>query len=289
MQALTNEKKKIIFSIVLVLISLVMIFLIRPILTNPDTYTLITNILDEKKSNVTGLLAASTSTSTLITLIPGDVGTPIADQLAQLSSLFLLILSFLYMEKYLLTLIGALLAWGIAISSILVLVSIWLPKDDINQKLHYISQKLVIFVTVLFLVIPISTTVTHMVDLTYESSIQETVNTAVDSQTQEEVTQETDESKSWWENVADTLTSAVTSVSESAQQTYEWAQSALNNFVEATAVMIVTSCVIPLLTLVIVVWMAKTILENSTGKPIPVSTKQIPVVNKYLPKESNED
>lgn len=289
MQALTNEKKKIIFSIVLVLISLVMIFLIRPILTNPDTYTLITNILDEKKSNVTGLLAASTSTSTLITLIPGDVGTPIADQLAQLSSLFLLILSFLYMEKYLLTLIGALLAWGIAISSILVLVSIWLPKDDINQKLHYISQKLVIFVTVLFLVIPISTTVTHMVDLTYESSIQETVNTAVDSQTQEEVTQETDESKSWWENVADTLTSAVTSVSESAQQTYEWAQSALNNFVEATAVMIVTSCVIPLLTLVIVVWMAKTILENSTGKSIPVSTKQIPVVNKYLPKESNED
>lgn len=289
MQALTNEKKKIIFSIVLVLISLVMIFLIRPILTNPDTYTLITNILDEKKSNVTGLLAASTSTSTLITLIPGDVGTPIADQLAQLSSLFLLILSFLYMEKYLLTLIGALLAWGVAIASILVLISIWLPKDDINQKLRYISQKLVIFVTVLFLVIPISTTVTHMVDLTYESSIQETVNTAVDSQTQEEVTQETDESKSWWENVADTLTSAVTSVSESAQQTYEWAQSALNNFVEATAVMIVTSCVIPLLTLVIVVWMAKTILENSTGKSIPVSTKQIPVVNKYLPKESNED
>lgn len=289
MQALTNEKKKIIFSVVLLLISILMIFVIRPILTNPETYTVITNILDEKKSNVTGLLAASTSTSTLITLIPGDVGTPIADQLAQLSSLFLLILSFLYMEKYLLTLIGALLAWGIAIASILVLVSIWLPKDDMNQKLRYISQKLVIFVTVLFLVIPISTTVTHMVDLTYESSIQETVNTAVDSQTQEEVMQETDESKSWWENVADTLTSAVTSVSESAQQTYEWAQSALNNFVEATAVMIVTSCVIPLLTLVIVVWMAKTILENSTGKSIPVSTKQIPVVNKYLPKESNED
>lgn len=166
MQALTNEKKKIIFSIILGCISILMIFMIRPILENPSTYTWITDILYEKKNNVTGLLAASTSTSTLITLIPGDVGTPIADQLAQLSSLFLLILSFLYMEKYLLTLIGSIFAWSVGICSLLVLFSIWFPNNDINQRLRYFSKKIVTFSLVLICIIPISTSITHLVDTT---------------------------------------------------------------------------------------------------------------------------
>lgn len=288
MQALTNEKKKIIFSIILGCISILMIFMIRPILENPSTYTWITDILDEKKNNVTGLLAASTSTSTLITLIPGDVGTPIADQLAQLSSLFLLILSFLYMEKYLLTLIGSIFAWSVGICSLLVLFSIWLPNNDINQRLRYFSKKIVTFSLVLICIIPISTSITHLVDTTYEASIQETVDTAITSQENETTEQDVEEDKTIWQNIADSLTSAVNSVSEAATGAYEWAQEALNNFIEATAVMIVTSCVIPLLTLVIVVWMAKTLLENKTGKQIPM--KQVPVINKYLPidEESGE-
>lgn len=265
-----------------------MIFMIRPILENPSTYTWITDILDEKKNNVTGLLAASTSTSTLITLIPGDVGTPIADQLAQLSSLFLLILSFLYMEKYLLTLIGSIFAWSVGICSLLVLFSIWLPNNDINQRLRYFSKKIVTFSLVLICIIPISTSITHLVDTTYEASIQETVDTAITSQENETTEQDVEEDKTIWQNIADSLTSAVNSVSEAATGAYEWAQEALNNFIEATAVMIVTSCVIPLLTLVIVVWMAKTLLENKTGKQIPM--KQVPVINKYLPidEESGE-
>ena len=62
--------------------------------------------LDEKKSTVTGLAAASISVSSAITLIPGDTATPIANELADLSTYFMVILSAVFLEKYLLTIIG---------------------------------------------------------------------------------------------------------------------------------------------------------------------------------------
>lgn len=281
MKTLTNENKKIIFSIILVLIAILMIFVIRPILENPETYIWITDILDEKKTNVTGLLAASTSASTLITLIPGDVGTPIADQLAQLSSLFLLILSFLYMEKYLLTLIGSIFSWCIGIGALLVLISMWLPQQEIGERLRYISRKIRIFAFVIICIIPVSTGVTHLVDTTYEASITQTVQEAVEA-SDENTTVIEEEDKTIWEEWAEALENVVNSATSVVSDGYEWAQNALNHFIEAAAVMVVTSCVIPLLTLAIIVWLAKTVLENSTGKQIPLHPKQIPYINQYL-------
>ena len=49
------------------------------------------------------LAAASAAASAGITLIPGDVATPIADKLADLSSAFLVVLCAIYLEKYLVT------------------------------------------------------------------------------------------------------------------------------------------------------------------------------------------
>lgn len=62
--------------------------------------------LDEKKTTVMELTAASTAASAAITLIPGDVGTPIADKLADLSGYFLIVLCAIYLEKYLVTIMG---------------------------------------------------------------------------------------------------------------------------------------------------------------------------------------
>lgn len=48
----------------------------------------------------------ATATSALITLIPGDVGTPIAEKVADLSGYLLIVLCAVYLEKYLVTLTG---------------------------------------------------------------------------------------------------------------------------------------------------------------------------------------
>ncbi len=55
--------------------------------------------LEEKQTTVLELSAASAAASAAITLIPGDVATPIADKLADLSSHFLLVLCAVFLEN----------------------------------------------------------------------------------------------------------------------------------------------------------------------------------------------
>ena len=62
--------------------------------------------LENKKDKVMELTAASAAASAAITLIPSDVATPIASELADLSSKFVIVICAIYVEKYLLTITG---------------------------------------------------------------------------------------------------------------------------------------------------------------------------------------
>ena len=57
--------------------------------------------LDEKKTTALELSASATAVSTLITLAPGDDGTPVANKLMDLAGYFLIVVSAIYLEKYL--------------------------------------------------------------------------------------------------------------------------------------------------------------------------------------------
>lgn len=73
--------------------------------------------LDEKKTTALELSASATAVSTLITLAPGDDGTPVANKLMDLAGYFLIVVSAIYLEKYLLTILGALtFKWLIPVS-----------------------------------------------------------------------------------------------------------------------------------------------------------------------------
>jgi hypothetical protein len=50
--------------------------------SDPEHHKATIAALDEKKGTVLELTVAATATSALITLIPGDVGTPIAEKVA---------------------------------------------------------------------------------------------------------------------------------------------------------------------------------------------------------------
>ena len=102
-----NQNSKKILSIVLpIIIALFSIFVLAKPASTPSTYTKTIASLDEKKTTVMELTAASTAVSAAITLIPGDTGTPIAEKLVDLSTYFLVVLCAIYLEKYMLTLAG---------------------------------------------------------------------------------------------------------------------------------------------------------------------------------------
>ncbi len=238
-----NQNSKKILSIVLpIIIALFSIFVLAKPASAPSTYKKTIASLDEKKTTVMELTAASTAVSTAITLIPGDTGTPLAEKLVDLSTYFLVVLCAIYLEKYMLTLAGyGVFKVLIPAICILFIVNVF-RKSETCERL---MKKIGIFSLALVLVVPVSVKVSDFIQKTYEESINETIFSA--KELSDEL--EDEEDKSLWDRITDGATSAVKKVEQS-----------LNQFVEALAVLIVTSCIIPILVLVFFVWLMKMLL-----------------------------
>ena len=252
-----NQNSKKILSIVLpIIIALFSIFVLAKPASAPSTYKKTIASLDEKKTTVMELTAASTAVSTAITLIPGDTGTPLAEKLVDLSTYFLVVLCAIYLEKYMLTLAGyGVFKVLIPAICILFIVNVF-RKSETCERL---MKKIGIFSLALVLVVPVSVKVSDFIQKTYEESINETISSA--KELSDEL--EDEEDKSLWDRITDGATSAVKKVEQS-----------LNQFVEALAVLIVTSCIIPILVLVFFVWLMKMLL-GMDGSLKTVNRKKI--------------
>lgn len=205
--------------------------------------------LDDKKTTTLELTAAATAASAAITLIPGDAGTPIADKLADLSSYFLIVVCAIYLEKYLVTITG-LAAFKLLIPIGCILLSLCFGfKKDLGRT---IACKLVLFGLAVYLVVPVSVRVADLIDATYGASMENTIASAkqatdeikgeADTQSQESSGSDTGGKSSFWSGLVDKVEDTVTGAKVNLENT-------LNRFIEAIAVMLVTSCVIPILVL----------------------------------------
>lgn len=203
--------------------------------------------LDDKKTTALELTAAATAASAAITLIPGDAGTPIADKLADLSSYFLIVVCAIYLEKYLVTITG-LAAFKLLIPIGCILLSLCFGfKKDLGRT---IACKLVLFGLAVYLVVPVSVRVADLIDATYGASMENTIASAkqatdeikgeADTQSQESSGSDTGGKSSFWSGLVDKVEDTVTGAKVNLENT-------LNRFIEAIAVMLVTSCVIPIL------------------------------------------
>lgn len=252
-----NQNSKKILSIVLpVIIAVFSIFVLAKPASSPTTYAKTIASLDEKKTTVMELTAASTAVSAAITLIPGDTATPIAEKLADLSTYFLVVLCAIYLEKYMLTLAGfAVFKVMVPAVCILFIINVFRKSEACKRLMKKIG---VLSLALIFLV-PVSVKVSDFIQNTYEESINETISSAKEMSSE----LEDEEDKSLWDRITDGATSAVKKVEQS-----------LNQFVEALAVLIVTSCIIPILILVFFVWLMKMLLGMDTS-PKMVKRKNI--------------
>lgn len=225
--------------------------------------------LDEKKTTALELCAGATALSAVITMVPGDTGTPIAEKLTDLSGYFLIVVSAIYLEKYLLTILGALtFKWLIPIAMV-ALVLYFGVKKDIFGKL---GVRILIFGLALYAVIPVSVHVSQLIYNTYQESINATLEETdrIISQTQETTDealsgqqttdQETDEGifSGLIDKAKDTIDKAKNSVGIASEQ-FKYM---LNKFIDGLAVLIVTTCLIPVLVMVFFVWLVKLLLGN---------------------------
>lgn len=278
-----NEKqKKILFALIPIVIALLSFFVIARFTSSTEFNAKTIQSLDDKKTTVMELAAASTAASAAITLIPGDVGTPIANKLADLSSYFLIVLSAIYLEKYLVTITGY-AAFKILVPIACVFFSGYLLWR--KEILRVVAQKFLLFGLAVYLVIPASVKVADMIETTYASSIESTIETA--KQTTDEIESETGESgqmddkssneKSQSDSDSDSKENAggffsglFNKVQEGVSTATANVENVLNNFIEALAILLVTSCLIPILVLIFFVWLVKMLLGLNIDIPTSV-------------------
>ena len=294
------NKQKCITAVILLLVAILSITVIGKYASSPENHQKTIASLDEKKQTVMELTAASTVTSALITLLPGDTATPIAEKMADVSGYLLVVLCAIYLEKYLVTITGY-----VAFTYLIpIACGLWIFNLIFaNATVRKLAAKLAVFGIAIFLVVPASVKISDLIGDTYQAQIEATIEDARNTQNilensgvadddddtnametpgigttevpgtvtgnvQEKennnsgsVSNIFDWAKDAISSAKDSVANVVENVTVSTEELVQKVENSLNHFIEAVAVMIITSCVIPMLVLLLFFWMVKIVLD----------------------------
>ena len=287
------DRTKCITAVILLLIAILSITVVGKYASAPENHQKTIASLDEKKQTVMELTAASTVTSALITLLPGDTATPIAEKMADVSGYLLIVLCAIYLEKYLVTITGYVaFTYLIPAACVLWILNLFFA----NATVRKLAAKLAVFGIAIFLVVPASVKISDLIGDTYQAQIEATIEDAKSTQnilensdpgngtseeetgtgttgaaaanTQEKTNSESgsvsnifDWAKDAFSSAKDSVANVVENVTISTEELVQKVENSLNHFIEAVAVMIITSCVIPMLVLLLFFWMVKIVLD----------------------------
>ncbi len=236
-------------------IALVSYFLMTRLMTSPVMQKNIIGYLDEKKETVMEITAASTAASAAISMIPGDAGTPIANKMADLSTYSMIVLCALFLEKYLAAVIGNItFSILIPVACGIYILYIWLMNERWLKKT---AMMIAGFSIVLAFIVPFSVKTSQTIEQIYETNITETINEA--NQNSAEI-QENAQDQTWVDKIINSVGEGVNGILQKFETTF-------TNLIEALAVMIVTSCLIPLLALLVMWKLVKYFIDGLISMP----------------------
>lgn len=215
--------------------------------------------IDEQKANAMALDVVLASASTALTLLPDDMGSPIATELADMTDLVFVIVCVLYIEKFLLTTFGWIAcSWMIPIACGIECVNVFRNSAELKKW----SKRLILLALVLILVIPAGTEITQKINETFAETVNQVFEDAKLYAEEEtvEVTEEGNAFVEFFVGVKDSVTGLV----EDVAGVVEMAKDVVNVAVDAIAVLFITACVIPAITAVVFVWLFLRIMNIET-------------------------
>lgn len=268
-----NKKLQIGFIVALVVLALLSGFVARPHYADTKTWDSTIEVIDQKKGNVLALTTSCVALSAGITALPGDTGTPVAEQLAQLSGNLGIVLAVLYLEKYLLTILWS-VGLGILIPFALVLFAASLGihgRWSTSAVLRRVATRVLVVAMIGMALVPASVWVSQKVDETYQVSIeqaeQKATSAADASSSKSEKKSKVKTDKNVLEQLTEGASSLLTSVTDSAKSMTDEVVQQVTDLIEGVIVMIVTSCVIPLLVLAAFLWLGHVLLGIDISGP----------------------
>lgn len=217
--------------------------------------------IEESSDTVMKFSAATLSTSLAISALPDDFATPLADSLADMNIYFIAILVVLFLEKIM-------IQYGIKLAFMFLIpaaCAVWLlfvaTKKNILKGL---AVRLCIFGLAVAFVVPCSTHITNIVasDLTayVNETIEETENGAGKLN---EAMEDSGEDKTIFEKLSDLFHTAVNGVSDLMLHF----QNTIRRCMNSIAILILTNCLMPLLTLFVLKWILGEVFQIAIPMP----------------------
>jgi len=264
----TKFSKRTMILITLLSIALFSIFVVSRIVTAPSFNAVNIKSLDDKKVIVMKLAAAAAASSTAISLIPGDAAMPIANQIAELSSYFIVVLSAILLEKMLIAVVGY-VSFTFIIPFACFLGASYLYMKKVVLK--NLAIKLTIFGIIIFMAIPASIQVSDLMHSSYQASIEQTVGTAKQNKEyiEEKKKELYKEDKDWTKKIGDSLSNFTSKIGNGISEITIKGEDTLNTFLDIIAVLIITSCVIPIVVILIFAWIIKILFSFDSKGVLP--------------------
>lgn len=285
--------KSVIISVVFLLLAVISFFGISRAATNIENYSKSTEQLENLKGQALGMTTTATALSTAAAAVPGEALSPIANKLIDVAGYMVIVYIAIVLEKYLLTLTGF-AAFKILIPIGCLLIAAGQLFQRRKNLLYGLALKFASLGFLMWILVPVSVGATQLINKTFEESSvvdnitleTEETTAGTDAASQESsLAQENsslkDKVSSWFSNVEDTVKESAQKVSDAVSVKTEELKEALNRMIEKVAVMIVTTCGIPLCVLFAFTWVFKLV----TG--IPVNVK-MPKASRLIPKKKEE-
>lgn len=287
-------KNKLIKSAIFIVIAAILFFGVSKWATSVQSYSWVLKTLNSLQKKALAITGTSAALATGAAAIPGDATTPLANKLMDMAGYMVIVYGVIIVEKYLLTITGY-LAFKILIPiALVILAASQFVTGEWYLFLRKISIKGMIIGLLLWLLVPTSAAVTNTINDTYANTtavesklieqsknVTKTKDDSKKSETKNEDFSITDFAKGFTDKVKNAAKDAGNVVTGKAEEFQE----AFNQMIEKVAVMIVTTCVIPIIVLFSFTW----IIKFFTGLNLPsFRVNKLPKGSKIIKKTKKE-
>ena len=266
------KSKTAILVILCILAAILSRTVLSPIVSNPETYKTTIETLDQQKITVTELTVVSATASAAVAAIPGDVTTPIANKIADVSGYLFIIACAILLEKFLLTVLGY-ISFSFIIPIAFLILAVAIIRNI--ETLRIICYKLIIFALIIVSIIPASVKISNLITETHHANqLVEQALQLDDGSEQTEISTSKENNGGLISKIVSTVKETADSVKNTISNLRSTAEAILSTLFDAIAVLIITTCIIPILVFCSAIWMINLLfgLDIKIPKPPKVSS-----------------
>lgn len=235
--------------LVLTILILLSILVVSPWAQNPRTLEPVTKILHQSKDQTTALNLTVTITSTAITLLPDDAATPIANEISQLSDPLMLSLCALYLMEYTLPFLEQLaFTFLVPIGLGCMAVSLYARKHSLRR----LGWKFILAAVICAGLVPLSAQLISSIYEVFDGSINAT-QAKIDNI-------HSTFSQMLGEGANGDVLKLIENFAKGVGSLLDFLKSALGLLIDGVATLVITSCIIPLVTAAAAIWGVKSII-----------------------------